>query len=313
MSHVSVELGHFYEEDLTAGPDALTDTFSALIPWVMAATSRAAAGEPSGKVRVSTCFLMDDYSSRLPGPDDLVPRILDCARKAGLQIDYLARESACAMSGECCPAELTLSRLVTEPVPGTTGARPPVTESGWLTNGARSPATTPLVSGQPGMAMRRPEPWRPPRQSSARRHSIFVDIELWDEINGRRVWSCAMLAAVWQLLRLGLLRDLGTPVAQPVDAPPKWPGKWADLPSVVRLQPDAAPFAAYTTTSLLSPGFLSVEFAVRTIVGQFAADRLVLRDIADRARREHVCLPEEIVDRIWYAFVGPDASARPDR
>jgi hypothetical protein len=304
MSHVSVELGHLYYEDFATGPDALTAMFSALTPWTTAASSRTAAGEPSGKVRISTCFLIDDYFSRFPGPAEVVPAIIEAAGKVGLRIDYFARESACVAAGSSCPAELVLGRLVTEPAPGTTGARPPVTESGWLTNGVRSPAT-PFALGAAEMAMRSAKPWTPPKQNAARRHSIFVDIELWDESGGQRVWSCAMLAAVWQSLRLGVLRDLGRPVAQPVDAPAEWPDSWADLPPVVRLRPDATPFTAYTTISLLSPRFLTVEVAVRTILGQFAADPPVLADLAERARREHVDLPEEIVDRVRYAFVNP--------
>jgi hypothetical protein len=299
-----VELGHLYHEDLSAGPDALSAMFGPLVPWTVAATSRTAAGEPSGKVRASTCFLVDDYFSRFSAPSEVVPMVMAAARKAGLRIDYLARESACAVAGSSFPAELALSHLVTEPAPGTTGARPPVTESGWLTNGVRSPGT-PFTTGTSEMAMRSAEPWRPPRQNAARWHSIFIDIELWNETDGRRVWSCAMLAAVWQLLRLGLLRDLGNPVAQPADATDEWPDQWADLAPVVRLRPDAAPFAAYTTVSLLSPRFLPVELAVRTILGQFAADPLVLADIAGRAGREHLHLPQEIVDRIRYAFVSP--------
>jgi hypothetical protein len=252
-------------------------------------------------VRASTCFLVDDYFSRFAGPSEVIPMIVEAAAKADLKIDYLARESACAQSRDARPAHLTLSRLVTEPAPGTTGSRLPVTESGWLTNGVRSPGSP----DGPVMAMRSAEPWRPPKQNAARRHSIFVDVELWDELEGKRVWSCAMLAAVWQLLRLGLLRDLGNPVGQPEDAPEEWPDEWAELAPVVRLRPEAAPFAAYTTVSLLSPRFLPVELAVRTILGQFAADPLILADLADRAGREHVDLPDEIVDRIRYAFVSP--------
>jgi hypothetical protein len=307
MSHVSVELGHLYFEDFAAGPDALVAMFSMLAPRVAAATSRLAVGEPSGKVRASTCFLVDDYFSQFSGPAEVVPMIVEAAGKAGLQIDYLARESACDATAGSRSAELVLSRLVTEPTPGTTGARPPVTESGWLTNGVRSPAT-PLALGVSEMAMRSAEPWKPPRQSAPGRHSIFVDVELFDESDGERVWSCAMLAAVWQLLRLGLLRDLGSPVAQPTDAPAEWPDDWADLAPVVRLRRGAAPFTAYTTFSLLSSGFLPVELAVRTILGQFAADPLVLADVADRAGREHIYLPEEIIDRIGYTFFSFEGS-----
>jgi hypothetical protein len=301
LSHVSVELGHLYFEDFAAGPDALNASFAALAPWAKAAMSRSVAGEPAGQARVSTCFLVDDYFARFAGPAEVIPMVVEASAKAGLQIDYLARESACALAGEARPAELLLSRLVIEPSPGTTGARPPTTESGWLTNGVRSPASPQSASLE---AMAGAQSWRPPRQNSARRHSIFVDVELWDDGPGGRVWSCAMLAAVWQVLRLGLLRDFGGPVTQPVAAPEKLPDDWRDLPPVIRLNPEASPFTAYTTMSLLPLPFLPVELAVRTILGHYAADPLVLAQVASRAAGEHVRLAEEIVDRINYVFSG---------
>jgi hypothetical protein len=300
LSHVSVELGHLYFEDFAAGPDALSASFAALVPWAEAAVSRTVAGEPSGRARISTCFLVDDYFSRFAGPAEVVPMVLEAAAKSGLQVDYLARESACAVAGEARPAELLLARLVIEPSPGTTGARPPLTETGWLTNGVRSPAGP----GSAPEAMAGNVRWQPPRQNSARRHSIFIDVELWDDGPSGRVWSCAMLAAVWQVLRLGLLRDLGRPVAQPVDAPAQLPEDWRDFPPVVRLRPRAEPFAAYTTVSLLPSTFLPVELAVRTILGQFAADPQVLEQVARRAGGENIRLAEEIIDRISYAFSG---------
>jgi hypothetical protein len=158
-------------------------------------------------------------------------------------------------------------------------------------------------------AMRGVQEWQPPRQNAARRHSVFVDVELWDvDARGHRIWSCAMLASVWQVLRLGLLRDHGRTVAQPVDVPSEWPDSWADLPPVVRLQQDAAPFAAYTTVSLLSPRFLLVEAAVRTVLSQFVPESRVVQATIQRAARERVELTDEVVDRIRYVFSGSGRS-----
>ena len=226
--------------------------------------------------------------------------LLSAAERAGLEIDYLARESACADTGGISPAHLMLGRLVTEPVPGTTGGRPPLTETGWLTNGQRSPATS------RGEAMAGRTDWQPPRESARRRHSIFVDVELWDDEAGQRTWSCPMLAAVWQLLRLGLLRDRGRPVTTPQDwTDPEFPDRWDDLPPVIRLTPRATAFAAYTTLSVLSPRFLSVELAVRTILSQFACDGIILAEASERAARDAMRLPAELVDRIRYVFAAP--------
>ena len=300
LSHVSVEVGHLYMEDFIGGKGAVRRTFAAAAPWVRAARTPQAIGCEKESVRVSTCFLIDDYFSRFSSPAKLIPMVLAAAEQEGVRIDYLARESACADANGISPAALTVGSLVTEPVPGTTGGRPPLTETGWLTNGQRSPSTS------RGEAMARRSAWQPPRESARRRHSIFVDVELWDERDGHRTWSCPMLAAVWQLMRLGLLRDQGRPVVTPEDwAGRPFPDSWADLPAVIRLEPKAAAFAAYTTLSVLSPRFLPVELAVRTILGQFACDPVILAEANDRAGRDAMRLPDEVVDRIRYVFAAP--------
>jgi hypothetical protein len=300
LSHVSVEIGHLYMEDFAEGDGALRRAFAAAAPWVAAARTPQAVGCEKKAVRVSTCFLIDDYFSRFSSPATVIPLVLAAAEREGLQIDYLARESACADTGGASPAYLTLGSLVTEPVPGTTGGRPPLTETGWLTNGQRSPATA------RGEAMARRATWQPPRESARRRHSIFVDVELWDEQDGQRTWSCPMLAAVWQLLRLGFLRDQGRPVTTPQDwTDSQFPDSWEDFPPVIRLNPRATAFAAYTTLSVLSPRFLPVELAVRTILSQFACDRIIFAEATHRAARDAMQLPVELVDRIRYVFAAP--------
>lgn len=303
LSHVSIEIGHLYMEDFTRGADAVQRTFAAAAPWVHAARTPQAIGCAKKSVRVSTCFLIDDYFSRFSSPAAVIPMVLAAAEREGMEIDYLARESACASANGMSPATLTLGSLVTEPVPGTTGGRPPLAQTGWLTNGQRSPDTS------QGEAMARPVPWQPPLESARRRHSIFIDVELWDERGGRQTWSCPMLAAVWQLMRLGLLRDRGRPVVTLQDwTDPCFPDDWDELPPIIRLRPKAAAFAAYTTLSVLSPRFLPVELAVRTILSQFAGDSSVFAEATDRAIRDAMQLPDELVDRIRYVFATPGAS-----
>jgi hypothetical protein len=297
LSHVSVEIGHLYMEDFANGESAVRRAFAAAAPWVRAARDPRAIGCEKESVRLSTCFLIDDYFSRFSSPTSVIPMVLAAAEQEELEIDYLARESACAVAGGISPASLTLGSLVTEPVPGTTGGRPPLTETGWLTNGQRSPSTS------RGEAMAKRGHWQPPRESARRRHSIFIDVELWDEHDGHRTWSCPMLAAVWQLMRLGLLRDQGRAVVTPLDwVDPQFPDTWDDLPPVTRLNPKAAAFAAYTTLSVLSPRFLPVELAVRTILSQFACDEIILTEATNRAVRDGMQLPAEVIDRIRYVF-----------
>jgi hypothetical protein len=162
-----------------------------------------------------------------------------------------------------------------------------------------------LTAAAADEAMRRPAPWGPPRENTARQHSIFVDVELWSEPpGGRRLWSCAFLASVWQLLRLGLLRYDGAAVATPVTWEGDLPADWEEVPPILQLNPAARPFSAYRTMSVLDPRFLPVEGAVRTILDQVAVDDEVLRQIADRGSAESIELPPAVVDRIAYVFAG---------
>jgi hypothetical protein len=288
LSHMSIEVGHLYRDDLASGPDRLRDHFGQV------------AALSSKRPRISTCLLIDDYSAQLSAPAEVVPEVLRAARECGLEIDYLAREAACAEAHGAPLARLAEDLIVADPPPGTNGSRPPVTETGWLCNGQRSPATVPAATA----AMEPAASWRPPVQNATSRHSVFVDVELWDERSGTRVWSCAFLAAVWQLLRLGLLRCHGAPVAVPQPWPEELPEVWERMSAVVQVNPRAAPFSAYRTFSILSLGFFATEHAVRTILSQVAVDPTLLAEITDRAAAERIRLPAEPVDRITYVFTG---------
>ena len=297
MSHLSLELGHLYMEDFAAGPDRLREMARAVAGWAEQARTECAAQVAPKTARVSTCFLVDDYFTTFSSPDKVLPALLDAAEETGLAIDYLARESACATSDDVPLAALVLDRLVDEPPPGANGSRPPVRETGWLSNGDRSP-------GPSAEAMAPRERWQPPRESAANRHSIFLDVELWDEHGGRRQYSCPMLAAVWQLLRLGVLRFRGQPIASPQPRPATFPTTWAELPPITRLREQAAPFSAYRTCSVIGGRFLPIEHAVRTILSQVGVDPAVAQQLSARAAGEDLRLPVELVDRVDYVFVG---------
>ncbi|MFC6086481.1 SCO2522 family protein [Sphaerisporangium aureirubrum] len=295
-AHVSVELGHLYMEDLEAGPERLRAQFRRVAPWVRALGAMWGERLTGRPARISTCFLVDDYFSRTRTPAEVLPAVLEAAAGNGLTIDYIARESACAEYDGAAPAGLVEGRIVGDPPPGTNGSRPPVKETGWLCNGVRSPRPTAAT------AMGRPQAWAPPAQNAKRGHSVFVDVELWDESGAGRVWSCAFLASVWQLLRLGLLRDDGALPLAPVPRGDAWPSTWDALPAIVKLNEQAAPFTAYTTLSVLSPRFLPVELAVRTILSQVMVDPDVMRDVEARSGKEGVALEGELVDRVSYVF-----------
>ena len=308
LSHVSLEIGHFYRQDLANRPEFFAGHYRRIAGWAAASRADWADRLAGRRPRISTCVLIDDYFHTPPPPSEMVPKLVWAARAAGLEIDYLARESGCADRGAGpggrSPAELVEARLVDDPPPGTTGARPPLRQTGWLCNGRRSTA-----AHQPA-AMKAPVPWSPPAENAATNHSIFIDVQLWDRVPSGRRWSCAALAATWQLLRLGMLRDGGArvtvPQRPPDERPDDWgwlPDRWDRLPAVLQLNPGADPFAAYRTLSIVAPLFLPVEHAVRTILGQVAADPNIRHQIEARERGEAVDSPAELVDRVEYLLV----------
>ena len=145
--------------------------------------------------------------------------------------------------------------------------------------------------------------WMPPRQNVPERHSVFADIELWDERQGRRTWSCAFLAAIWQMLRLGLLRDRGRSVVRPQPWTDDWPKQWSDLPPIVRVTEHPQPFCAYRTLSIMDSHFLPVEHAVRVILDQVVVDGVADAQVVERATAEGIEVATAVHDRIEYHFL----------
>ncbi|WP_085067245.1 SCO2522 family protein [Catenuloplanes japonicus] len=297
LAHLSLELGHLYREDLAMGPEGLVRYFRAVAPWAAAAREACRARLVRGTPRVATCFLIDDYFAPFGRPDEIIPMLMECAAEAELPIDYIAREAGCAVADGVPLAQLVEHHIVNDPVPGSNGDRPPASESGWLCNGQRSPhtAAAQAMVDSPG--------WSPPLEHAANRHSIFADVQLWDETGGERTWSCAFLAAVWQLLRLGLLRDRDEPVAVPHPVPAVLPDDWRQVPSILRMNPRAAPFSAYRTVSVLGNRFLSTEHGVRTILSQIAVERAAADQLLQRADAEGFALPADLTRRVEYIFV----------
>ncbi|GAA3301673.1 hypothetical protein Dvina_05645 [Dactylosporangium vinaceum] len=301
LSHVSIEVGHLYAEDFRGRGNRVEEHLAQVAPWVHQARAACEARLPKGvRPRISTCFLINDHLPGMPGPRETIERLQKAAADNGLTIDYLARESNCAVADGIPLAELVLSYLVSDPPPATTGGRPPVVEAGWLCNGQRTP-------GSVAPAMHEPSSWEAPRENNPTGHSIFVDVELWSrDQHGSKVYSCAFLASVWQLLRLGLLRHNGEPAVRPrgQDRDEDWPEEWEHLPGVLQLNERAWPFAAYRTNTVLREHFLSVEVAaVRTILSQVSPDPAVLDELAARSRHEGVPVPEQLIKRMGYVFV----------
>lgn len=296
LAHISIEVGHLYLDDVVRGSERLRRHFQQVAPWVETARRVWEAQVAPARLRASTCFLIDDQVVRST-PATCAAELLQAARAGGVEIDYLGRESACVVADGVPLAQLVEERIVEEPAPGTDGSRPPPTVAGWLSNGQRSPGAAHAAG---------PEPpgWAPPVQTADHRHSVFVDVELWDERHGSRTWSCAFRAAVWQLLRLGLLRFRGGAVATPRPWNEHLAAGWDQMPPVVQVNPAAAPFSAYHTVSVLPRRFLATEHAVRTILSQVAVEPAVSAQVAERSRREGLALRSDPVERIEYVFTG---------
>ena len=295
LAHLSVELGHLYMEDFSGGPAQLRRHFRGIRPWFEAAEKQLAdTVGPRGRPRLSTCFLIDDYFTRFSRPDVVIAQLVEAAAEHDLTIDYVARESGCARAGDIPLADLVLDRLVADPPPGADGLRPAPHETGWLYNSDRLPGET----SAPAMSVELD--WRPPVENARNRHSIVIAVEIFNEEG----WSCPYLAAVWQLLRLGMLRYDGRAVAQPVEREGGLPEEWDRMPAVLRLNPEAEPFSAYRTVSILAPRFLPIEAAVRVVLSQVAADEEVEAQMQRRAAGDGIELPAELVRRIEYAMVG---------
>ena len=321
LSHLSIEVGHLYREDLEDSDERLREQFSRAAPWIETAT-RTVTSRHGSRARVSTCFLVDDYtpagSRRKPAgpPAQVLNLLVETARSQGFTLDYIVRESGCARSADRPGtdqadlvelADIVAGMLVAEPDEGDNGSRPPTADLGWLANGLR----TPEIDASAAMA---PASWQPPEEYGRRNHSVFLDVELWAKVEDwttgepllQRDYSCAFLAAVWQLMRLGMLRNEGKSVARPYKYGADQallPTEWLELPTVLQVNDRAAPFSAYRAFSLLPHWYLPTEHAVRHILDHLSLDQATAGQIAERAEKERISLPGTLTERLGYVFL----------
>ncbi|MEZ0113208.1 hypothetical protein ABH920_007238 [Catenulispora sp. EB89] len=306
LSHLSVEVGHFYMEDLEGDEEPILTQFERVKPWLEAAKASVISGD--SKPRVSTCFLIDDYFQSWPDAPEIMERLLRLSMRAGVTIDYVARESACARRKDgFAVAELLATRLLEEPEPDhDTGGRPPTIATGWLSNGRPARQATILNAMEA-------HTWEAPLEYGKRNHSIYVDVELWrddaepgadrEDALSRRQYSCPFLAAVWQLVRLGLLRKDGIPALEVTDFDGEWKAEWSHFPDIIKVNPNAAPFYAYQSLSIMPQNFLPIETAVRNIVDHFVFERDVMAKLDRRAQQENVSVPDVISQRMSHHFL----------
>ena len=286
VSDVSIEFAHLYlayldEERAELAARAARQWLKPLID-----------GYEEVGLTVSTVVMLDDYfAPNDTNIDDKAQLLQEACREAGVRIDHVAHEAACAESVDRLRAHLRR-----EPRPGDGSSSPPPEDVGsdWLANGdppraqRREPRSAGPLWYAPEMEVDR-QADRQARVSPRPRgqHSIHLDIELWrDESgSGRRVWACPTLSAWWQLIRLGMLRDESGRPAAPA-------GTWS--------RPDASPLPARRTLTLLDTRFLEVEHAVRVIL-----ERVILPEEWRRYLREgeRDPGPREHLERIAYMFM----------
>jgi hypothetical protein len=268
---LSIEVGHFYARTIAKGPERMTEYFQEIsfcvdagiqMHRIQQASEQNVPIDNSALPVVSLSFMYDDCNiekGRRRPPAEHIELILGAAAAAGIQIDYIARE------GAYIPAAQHMIRQL----------YPPLEQSG------SSAAQLKQAWNRPGI----------PPSSGA----IFTDIELHDlpvplgdpigespEVElienlpqyekGEKDtgdWACPTLSSMWQLHRLGrlgMLTGFEMPSPVPLDDNLHTWNDWAEVPAVLQCNPNATPFTAQRTISILPSEFLHVEAAVRVII-----------------------------------------------
>lgn len=135
----------------------------------------------------------------------------------------------------------------------------------------------------------------PPAGSSrgSRLHSIAVDIEMWSGYQSSPVWSCAWLAAWWQLVRLGF-------------------GSEEDLDDAIVGGSRAKGLVGSQTLTVLPTGLLEVEYAVRLLLSRMLPSHAATNlDDSDGFLNPTPWQTEPVLDRISYVFI-PAPTAAPE-
>jgi hypothetical protein len=287
---VSIEVLHVYPAQST--PEILARQAEREARWVETITG---ALDRRGR-SWSICMLIDDTNPRWD-PQEVEGRLHAAWAGTGLPLDHSVRETECVRSIDRMVERFTGEvELALAGALGTAVRLPPIDvvaeRRRWLGNGEPArPSTTRLgaaeLDEEPGEADILPTRfigWR-----GSRTHSIHLDVELWSTVGqGPPLWSCPMLAAWWQLLRLGAPHVDDEPLASPLAG--------------------GRPLALHARSSLtvLAPRLLEVEDAVRTIL-----ERVVLPEdwLVEDPTRQGQPTAASHLDRIGYVFTNSSLDA----
>jgi hypothetical protein len=298
------EVGRFSVTEVAGNRDLVRRRCLQAAHWL--ASARASADSGNRPLRSSTCVLLDDYPNPDTDPAMVLGTLLAVTEETGLPVDYIGRTAGLALMASGADDHGTVAmvaaQLVSEPARGDNGTRPPVHDSGWLCNGRKSadPYATEAM---------RSRSWSPPEEYAATGHSIFLDVEVWrDEVVGgsgseagsSRLWSPAILATSWLLLRLGQLHGIATRAVEPVPRPAgaRWPKDWDQVPAVTRINSEASPLAAYRALSIAPRTDLALEHAVRLVLDSFPVAPYAAARVESHAADEGLALEPGIADRL---------------
>lgn len=278
---LSVEVGHLYLDTMTE--ESIRRSAREAQLWIPALLKQK---EWNGRC-ISICVLIDNYHPFQRGKDAYTEvsapeAIVKIFGEGGVVVDHVVWEKACADD-----VAVLKDLIEAEPRQGAGSRVGEIQQTiydktrGWLSNGIVS--RDHVVGDSSGLLQHRAPT---PRADSDPRytHAISLDVEMWSHKDDHVEWSCPMLAAWWQLVRLGALHQL--------NGHPEPAGTWS--------RKDAEPLHAKRTLTLLSTKYLEVEHAVWNILRQVALPDSWLGGLQEGAEtlglRAHL-------DRIAYQFV----------
>jgi len=246
VSDYSLEVNHLYMKDMKQSNDEMRKQFAPVAVCVRAALECTDEGATH-----STAFMVDDYNLRSETPDTMpeivIPRVLQIAGECDIEIDYIAREAACHDLANLA-LEAWEGNIITSP-----SKRDGVVMSRDAVTGKRGPRDVLLEPKKSAMIMAVP----------------LYHISRRRKAEGRR-WSCPALATIWHLSRLAVTSEisLGDPHQLDIDKLEQdlSGARWSDLSPVLQINPQAAPFVAERSRSILPKSFLGVECAVQEII-----------------------------------------------
>jgi hypothetical protein len=307
IADLSIEIAHVYLGDLT--PSVARAAAEAAANWIGPLLDRW----NRRRLKISITLMLDDYFDVAGGvpPDEGEIMLLEALSHHQIKVDYIAYEASFAeeLSDNNHERETLADRFLRllEPFPrwgessfgGRYGPKNLIEGSdepvGWISNGD----PTRRGSEHESLFLRSSSPLQPDVHPE-HRTSIALDVQIYEqhEIKGsgrklkngtdgkERRWSCAYLAACWQLSRLGGFLD---PTTNAPVVPPR-----------LKALTEGSGFFANRTLTLLSPSMLRVEHAVRVLLSQVRCDSRFQRRLTQG--RDYF----DLNDHIAYVFAAND-------